>query len=111
MKIYFENGRLLSQSELPFKYDCYVNAGDGYSFCENALHAINRICPDSVVYTNMITALSNSYAWNNELKTPEIYMRNDSGVFTRIDELAKGPIRYAQNVMAMYRAGVFGNVP
>lgn len=111
MKIYFENGRLLPQFMLPFKYDYHVDAADGYSCCENTLRSIKRICPESVVYTNMITALSNFYAWNEKLKTPEIYMRNDSGKFVRIDELAHGKIRCSQNVMAMYRAGVFGNVP
>lgn len=111
MKIYFENGRLLPKSQLPFQYDFFINAGNGYSACEHDLNAIRRHFPDSVVYTNMITALSNSYAWNSELKAPEIYMRDDSGEFTRIDKLAKGPIRYGQNVMSMYRAGVFGNVP
>lgn len=110
MKIYFENGQLLPWYLLPFKYDHRVDATNGYSFCENTLDNIRKSNPESVVYTNMITALSNFYAWNNELKTSEIYMRNDSNKFVRIDELAGGKIRCSQNVMAMYRAGMFGNI-
>ena len=111
MKIYFENGYLLPKSELPFERNYSINAGCGYSYCENTLRYLNKYYPESVVYTNMVTALSNFYAWNDELGAPEIYMRNESGEFVRIDELAKGKIRRAQNVMAMYLSGVFGNVP
>ena len=110
MKIYFENGQLLPPHMLPFRYDHHIDAGEGYSFCEEALRWIKRNEPESVVYTNMITALSNFYAWNMELKAPEIYMRNDAKKFVRIDEL-HGNIRMSQNVMAMYRAGMFGNIP
>lgn len=111
MQIYFENGPLLPKSKLSFEYDYAVDAGGGYSYCENTLRFILRTDPGSVVYTNMITALSNFYAWNNALKTSEIYIRNDSDVFVRIDELSHGKIRCSQNVMAMYRAGMFGNIP
>jgi hypothetical protein len=110
MKIYFEDGQLLPQSMLPFKYHYKVDAYIGYSDCENALRWIKENDNDSVVYTNQITALSSFYAWNAELKTHEIYMRNDSKEFVRIDELADRELRCAQNVMAMYRAGVFGNI-
>ena len=110
MKIYFEDGRLLPQMVLPFEYDYKVDAVEGYSSCENFLRFILAVNPESVVYTNMITALSNFYAWNKELQAPEIYMRNDSNDFVRIDELAHGKIRCSQNVMAMYRAGMFGNI-
>lgn len=110
MKIYFEDGQLLPQSMLPFKYNHKVDASNGYSDCENALRWIKENDPESVVYTNQITALSNFYAWNKALKVPEIYMRDDSKKFVRIDELAHGEIRCSQNVMAMYRAGVFGNI-
>jgi hypothetical protein len=111
MKIYFENGELLNHSKLPFKHYYRVDAATGYTPCENALRWIKKDDPESIVYTNQITALSNFYAWNQELQTPEIYMRNDSGEFIRIDELAQRKIRCSQNVMAMYRAGIFGNVP
>lgn len=111
MKIYFEDGRLLPQDMLPFQYNYKVDATNGYSNCENTLRLIRARKPNSVVYTNMITALSNFYAWNDELEAPEIYMRDDhSKEFVRIDKLAGGQIRRSQNVMAMYRAGVFGNI-
>lgn len=95
---------------LPFKYDNRIDAGEGYSYCENSMWWLLENEPNNVVYTNMVTVLSNTFAWNEEEKTPDIYMRDDNGKFTRIDVLARGQIRYAQNVMAMYRAGVFGNI-
>ena len=110
MKIYFENGRLLPQPMLPFHFNRKIDAAEGYSYCEDLMWKLKETNPDCVVYTNMVTLLSNTYAWNKELGVPEIYMRNDNGEFTRIDKLAQGQIRYAQNVMAMYRAGVFGNI-
>jgi hypothetical protein len=110
MKIYFEDGQLIPKSMLPFEYDHKVDAADGYSFCENAMWWLFKNDPNSVVYTNMVTALSNTFAWNEKEKAPEIYMRNKNKEFTRIDKLAQGQIRYAQNVSAMYRAGVFGNI-
>lgn len=110
MKIYFENGRLLSYVKLPAERYYIVNARDGYSPCEETLRWIKDNDPEAVVYTNQITALSNFYAWNDELNAPEIYMRNEECEFTRIDELAYGKIRRSQNVMAMFRAGVFGNI-
>lgn len=110
MKIYFEDGQLLPQYKLPFKYDHKIDAGEGYSYCENAMWWLRDNEPNSVVYTNMVTVLSNTFSWNEKEKAPEIYMRNENKEFTRIDKLAGGRIRYAQNVSAMYRAGVFGNI-
>ena len=37
MKIYFEDGQLLPQSMLPFKFDHQIDASEGYSYCEDAL--------------------------------------------------------------------------
>lgn len=111
MKVYFEDGQLLPQSMLPFKYNYKIDAANGYSCCDVMLRRISENDPKGVIYTNMVTALSNFYAWDEELKAPEIYMRDDSSKFVRIDKLAQGKIRRAQNVMAMYRAGVFGNIP
>ena len=111
MKIYFEDGQVRLPNTLPFKYDHLVDAGEGYSFCEYALKWILENDPESVVYTNHLGALSNCFVWNNKENAPEIYMRrNYTDEFVRVDVLAGGRIRRAQNVMAMYRAGVFGNV-
>ena len=108
MKIYFEDGELLPQYMLPFKYDHVVDAGDGYSFCEDAFEYLRLNDPMSVVYTNMITALDRSYAWNSDYGVFEIYMRcGEDKAFHRIDELTQRELREAHNIMKMYMANEF----
>lgn len=111
MIIYFEDGQLRSPANLPFHCDHTIDAGEGYSYCECALQWIDENDPESAVYTNHLGALSNCFAWNQKENAPEIYMRrNGTNEFVRIDILAGCRIRRAQNVMALYRAGVLGNV-
>ena len=107
MKIYFEDGELRGVlDEIPYSF-LPLDATYGFSFCDNFLYKIKQINYDAVIYTNMITALRNEYAWNEELKVPEIYIRNKNGVFTRIDELTAKELREGHNIMRMYIAGAF----
>lgn len=111
MKIYFEDGQLLPQSMLPFKYDHKVDAADGYSFCDDALEYLRCNEPRCVVYTNMITALHNIYAWNRDYGVFEIYMRcGKDKTFHRIDELTQRELREGHNIMHMYMANEFRNL-
>jgi hypothetical protein len=111
MKIYFEDGRLLPQYKLPFKYDHKIDAGDGYSDCEYALDYLCANDPGSVVYTNTIIALHRQYAWNRDYGVFEIYMRcGEDKVFHRIDELTQRELREAHNIMSMYMANEFRNL-
>ena len=111
MKIYFEDGELKNVlSELQYKIDMILDAQYGFSFCETTLFELKQSNYNAVVYTNMITALRNEYAWNNELNVPEIYIRNKDGVFTRIDKLTYKALREAHNIMKMYIAGTFNGV-
>ena len=108
MKIYFEDGELRPVwSEIPYKIDVGIDARFGYSFCEDMLLTFKHNNYDAVVYTNMITALRNEYAWNEELKVSEIYIRNKDGKFTRINELTEKCLREGHNIMRMYIAGAF----
>jgi hypothetical protein len=111
MKIYFEDGKLLPQDMLPFKYDHKIDAGEGYSYCEDALQYLRANEPRSVVYTNTITALCNIFAWNRDYGVFEIYMRcENDNAFHRIDKLTQRELREAHNIMKMYMANEFGNL-
>lgn len=113
MKIYFEDGKLKDdneiQREIPHEINLVLNAEYGFSFCKLALWKLQQTNNRATVYTNMITALNNDYAWNEEMDVPEIYIRNDDGKFTRIDKLTKRALRKAHNIMRMYMAGAFRN--
>lgn len=111
MKIYFEDGQLLPQDMLPFKCDHMIDAGEGYSYCENALDYILANDPCSVVYTNMLTALDREYAWNRDYGVFEIYMRcGEDRAWHRIDELTQRELREGHNIMKMYIANEFKNI-
>lgn len=111
MKIYFEDGMTLPKERLAFEFDCRVDARFGYSDNERQLESILECYPNSVIYTNSLVALNNKYAWNEELKVPEIYIRaGEYMVFTRIDELTERQLRYAHNLMNMYMNNEFGNL-
>lgn len=109
MKIYFEDGKLYS-SWYGVPEECYmdIDAKMGYSLCYKLLEQINdKKRKDVIIYTNAIQALSNYYAWNDELKVPEIYLRNKEGKFERIDNFTERELREGHNIMKMYMAGEF----
>lgn len=110
MKIYFEDGELVSSGYLPIDRYIVVNAGSGVNTNIKVLDDIKEYNPNAVVYTNSIFAFSNIYAWNEELEVPEVYIRTGKdGIFTRIDYLTDKELRFAHNLAKMYVAGTFSN--
>lgn len=110
MKIYFEDGRLLSKSQLDFKYDFFIDAKNGYSFCQERLDIAKRYYRGCTIYTNSLVALDNRYAWNEDLGVSEIFMRDEKTQnFYRIDELTQRELRRPHNIMKMYMANEFRN--
>ena len=111
MKIYFEDGHL--ETDLSFisvEVDSIVDASAGVSSNINMLNNLMRNNPNRVVYTNSIFALSNMYAWNKELRVPEVYIRiGDSVMFTRIDKLTNRELKEGHNLAKLYIAGEFDN--
>ena len=111
MKIYFEDGKLRKLNQLPMHIDFTVDAKDGVNANFNILDMLNQREENITIYTNSIFAFSNQYAWNKELKVPEIYIRaGEHMIFTRIDELTDRELREAHNLAKMYVAGKFDNI-
>lgn len=104
MKIYFEDGELRPSGVFVYRID----ATHGVRHNLIRLDVMLTDEPDAIVYTNQILAFSNKYAWNEELKAPEIYIRAGKyQVFTRIDKLTERELRQAHNLAHMYVAGEF----
>lgn len=110
MKIYFEDGELMHVSLVPVEVDFKVDASNGVTRNIETLDLLNVCRHDATIYTNSIFAFNNIYAWNEELKVPEIYIRaGEHMVFTRIDKLTNRELRAGHNLAKMYVAGEFDN--
>jgi hypothetical protein len=108
MKIYFEDGDLVNSILLPVHIDYKVDAARGVSSNIERLDLLNENQPGAVIYTNSIFAFNNMYAWNEDLKVPEIYIRaGEHMVFTRIDKLTNRELKRGHNLARMYVAGEF----
>jgi hypothetical protein len=108
MKIYFEDGELRNNTQLPIEPDLTIQANSGVSDNINTLEWHRENKPDVVVYTNSIIAFNGRYAWNEELKVPEIYIRaGEHMVFTRIDKLTGRMLKEGHNLAKMYVSGEF----
>ena len=112
MKIYFEDGELVNSKYLPFNdYYRKVDAKYGPKQNQSDLDEIKEYDRECCVYTNSLIALSNEYAWNEELEVPEIYIRAGEHMnFHRIDELTERELRFAHNICKMYLAGSFDTI-
>ncbi len=111
MKIYFEDGELVSSGYLPIDHYIVINATSGKSQNIAVLEDIKETNPNAVIYTNSIFAFSNEYAWNKELNVPEIYIRaGEHMLFTRIDKLTEKELHKSHNLAKMYVAGSFGGI-
>ena len=111
MKIFFEDDELRDSIKLPFELNFKIDAAYGYSSNCELLDAIKEHNPKAVIYTNSLVALSNEYAWNDELKVPELYIRAGEYMhFVRVDELTTRELREGHNLMAMYMSNAFGNL-
>jgi hypothetical protein len=114
MKIYFEDGNLRGYTSkstgIPEIVNLTLNACHGVTENIEVLEDIHEVHPDFVIYTNSIFAFNNMYAWNEELKAPEIFIRaGESGQWVRIDKLTNRELRRAHNLAHMYVAGEFEN--
>lgn len=116
MKIYFEDGQLISETNkmLAMMYGNVweANAVLGVSACIRIATAA-QMEKDSeiVIYTNCTELLNNRYAWNDELKVPEVYIRQEAtGEFVRVDKCTSRELREGHDLRRMYMAGEFDSV-
>ena len=108
MKIYFEDGDLISSIRAPENYDYKVDAERGVTSNIIRLDALNEKHPDAIIYTNSIFAFHNMYAWNEELKVPEIFIRaGEADTWVRIDKLTNRELKRGHNLAHLYVAGEF----
>lgn len=112
MKIYFEDGQLKDFTlEVPNRAH-RIDAACGYSANRRILDKLAKFeetHPTSIiVYTNSLIALSNQYCWNDELKIPDLYLRESINEgFVRVTMLTDKEIHKAHNLMQMYINGAF----
>lgn len=108
MKIYFEDGDLVNSLLLPVHIDYKVDANRGVTANIYRLDLLNEKHPGAVIYTNSIFAFNNMYAWNEELKVPEIFIRaGEADKWVRIDKLTNRELKRGHNLAHMYVAGEF----
>lgn len=109
MRIYFEDGALWSGVAC----DRRINGNDGISECLKTLDLLRMNEIDTgtkyTVYTNFPLALSNKYAWDNEGKRPDIYIRDANRKWLNIVCFTDKEIRPAHNILKMYVAGRFAS--
>ncbi|MBQ8234430.1 MAG: hypothetical protein IJZ36_02455 [Bacilli bacterium] len=120
MKIYFEDEELrlndfyneviYKTSESLIVYD--INASCGVSACINsARYLLAQNKSNIIIYTNCLELFNNRYAWNDELKVPEIYIRHkDTREFVRIDTATERELKEGHNLARLYLAGEFSSV-
>lgn len=108
MKIYFEDDKLIDATQVPLDFFIRIDAAEGPRENKQDLEYAMEYHPKTPIYTNSLIALSNEYAWNEELGVPEIYIRAGEHMhFHRIDELTERELRFAHNICKMYLAGSF----
>lgn len=117
MRIYFEDGELLEEKCIRFELskvlinnELYlIDAGKGPTTCMQIADALKRQNNKNIsIYTNSLELFTNSYAWNDELKAPEIYVRHaQTHEFIRLDELTERELREAHNLRRLYIGGEF----
>lgn len=107
MKIYFEDG-LLNTINYPIDAEYIIDATYGVTNNIDILDELKELNEPLIIYTNSIFAFDNRYAWNEELKVPEIYIRTgEDRVFTRIDKLTNRELKEGHNLAKMYISGEF----
>ena len=106
MKIYFEDGMLVSGVAPPMAF--WVDAARGSEYCFNlAKHIQSSFVGNVSIYTNDLIILLNAseFAWNGD--TFEIYLRNTNDEWKLLKELTNRELRQGHNIYRLWFAGEF----
>lgn len=107
MRIYFEDGKLLSISfENMGKYHT-LDAAYGPTACETDLNWYNRHYPQEIVYTNYLGAMSSDYSWDKENNRCTCYIRDSDGYWINIQKMTDRKLCFEHNIPKLYMAGEF----
>lgn len=83
-----------------------VDAGEGFSHCEQTMQDLYDKNYKGAIITNHIGALSHSYGWDKENDKSDCWIwQEDKQGFMNIDDIWGGKTRISQNIRAMYTSG------
>ena len=109
MIVYFEDGPLNFNASFEITKHIEIDAGIGYSNCHRKLLYIKDKFPfNTKVYTNSLDAFSNFWCWDDEKKTPMIYIRDKNNEWKLIQELTDKELHEVHNLEKLYVNGAFG---
>jgi hypothetical protein len=107
VRVYFEDSKLLPISVADIGKYHVVDATYGPTACEKDLAWYSRHCPQDIIYTNYLGAMSFDYSWDKENDRCECYIRNSDGYWINIQNMTNRELRFAHNIPKMYIAGEF----
>lgn len=106
MEIYFEDGSL-DTKKIPIIPDYVIDTANGVSANIKLFYSLSVENPKCIIYTNSILALENRYAWNDERKAPDIFIRSKCGAFRKITKFTGRELRRGHNLKKLYISGEF----
>ena len=86
-------------------YRC-ISAADGPTMVMNWMDDYYDVRPNGAVITNSIIALNNTYAWNEETNSCDIWFWKN-GEWVNIQDTTQREIRQGHNIMHMYLNDAF----
>ena len=111
MTIYFEDGKLIENNNIPEWGYCFIDATNGPSCCE---HMLRHEADDetflgmaSIVYTNYLGAMDGTYSWDKDKGYHDLYLRDNEGKWRLIQTFTKKELRMPHKISHMYLAGTF----
>ena len=111
MTIYFEDGKLVENNDIPAPGYCFIDATNGPSYCESTLrHELDDetfLSMASVVYTNYLGAMDGTYSWDADKSYHDIYLRDKDGKWRLIQTFTEKELRMPHIIPRMYLAGTF----
>lgn len=111
MTIYFEDGKLIENCDIPAPGYCFVDATNGPSYCEAILRnekwEEDSLDIAGIVYTNYVGATDGTYSWDAKKGYHDLYLRDKDEKWRLIQTFTEKELRMAHNIPHMYLAETF----